>query len=546
MADDAPFDPLAYSQEQVKQEAPAFDPLAYSQAVVADPQRKTEAAAPPEVKSPSLLDRYLGFQESQLAGATGGIGSLAGGLGYASNLALGGTPEQAEAMRQKISGALTYSPRTDEGKRQADEMGKAADTYLGGEGGRRVGDIVLDKTGSPALAAAANTAVNIPQFLVGAKGGKEALGEPVEPVTPKPTEQEATLKKAQDLGYVVPPATSNPTILNRGIEGVAGKTSVAQAASIKNQGVTNGLVRQELGLPEDAELSHDTMDRFRSQQSPAYEAVKAIPDIKFGPQYSKELNALTQTSSKITGDLPNYKSTGAEKVQALVDSIKPPNGTMSGDTAVELSKSLRSEASAYDNSANRSGDPHDRALARAYRGSAAAVENAIQSHLESIGKPELADNWDQARRNIAKSYSVESALDGAGNVDAGKLGKQLIKGKPLSGNLEAAADFANTFPKAAKVGASKESMPGISPLDMGYAGAAALGIGATGHGAAPTIGAGLAFPAARLGARALSTSAVGQRLARPSKPGTPGTIATPLGQLAIAGVPAMDESGRTQ
>ena len=116
---DAPFDPLAYSEQQASTAPPAFDPLAYSAAVVADPERKTEAAAPAPVKTPSLLDKYLGFQESQLAGATGGIGSLAGGIGYLGNLAAGGTPEQAEAMRQRIASGLTYSPRTEEGKRQS-------------------------------------------------------------------------------------------------------------------------------------------------------------------------------------------------------------------------------------------------------------------------------------------------------------------------------------------------------------------------------------------------------------------------------------------
>jgi len=141
---------------------------------------------------------------------------------------------------------------------------------------------------------------------------------------------------------------------------------------------------------------------------------------------------------------------------------------------------------------------------------------------------------------------VEQALDGAGNVDAGKLGKQLIKGKPLSGNLEAAADFANAFPKAAKVGASKESMPGISPLDVATGVGAGLGVGSLSHGAGPALLSGVAIPAARIGTRALATSKLGQKMARPSGPGTPGSIATPLGQLSLAGVPAMDEQGRQQ
>jgi hypothetical protein len=543
MADD--FDPIAYSQQQAQAAAPAFDPIAYSQAVVADPTRKTEEAAPPEVKQPSLLDKYLGFQESQLAGATGGIGSLAGGLGYLGNLAAGGTPEQAEAMRQKIAGGLTYSPRTEEGKSQLDEMGKAADTYLGGEGGRKVGDIVLDKTGSPGLAAAANTAVNIPQFLLGAKGGEE-LGKGVTPPEPvKPTVTQDVLKKGQDLGYVVPPTTTNPTVFNKVAEGVVGKQSTAQLASIKNQPITDSLVRKEFGLDHNDELTPDTMAQIRSEQSPAYQAVAAIPEIKFGPSYNKELGSLTKTADKITSALPGFKSTGAEQVQQLVQSLKPENGSMDGETAVELSKTLRNEASTYEASSNRTGAPNDKALAKAYRGAATAVENAIQDHLQSIGKPELADNWDNARRTIAKTYSVQDALDGAGHVDASKLAKQSIKGKPLSGNLEAIADFANAFPKATNLKWSKESVPGLSPLDV-YGGSA-LGLAAGVHeGAVLPAAAGAMVPLSRMAGRSALLSKPGQKLATPSGPGTPGSIATPLGQLSIAGAPAMDEQGRQQ
>jgi hypothetical protein len=492
-------------------------------------------------KDPSLWDKYVGFQESQLAGATGGIASLAGGLGYLGRLAITGDPDEAKAVQQDIQSGLTYAPRTALGKKMSSEMQEAAG-LLGQKGGDIAGEKVADVTGSPALGAAVNVAYNIPQYLLGMKGGKEAIGEAPEPTTAAPTEQAASLEKAQKLGYVVPPATTNPSLLNRGLEGVAGKTSVAQAASIKNQAITNGLVRQELGLPEDAELTHDTLAQVRAAQSPAYQAVASIPEIQFGPAYAKELSGLTKTSDKITSALPNYKATGAEQVQQLVKSIQPENGVMDGETAVELSKSLRAEATAQLQSAARTGDPTARTLGTAYRGAATAVENAIQSHLEKIGQPELADNWDNARRTIAKTYSVESALDGAGNVDAGKLGKQLIKGKPLSGNLEAAADFANAFPKASKVGASKESMPGISPLDIATGAGAALGVGSLSHEALPTILGGVAIPAARIGSRALATSSLGQKMAVPSAPSTPGMLATPLSRLLFAKPSASDRN----
>jgi hypothetical protein len=112
------------------------------------------------------------------------------------------------------------------------------------------------------------------------------------------------------------------------------------------------------------------------------------------------------------------------------------------------------------------GDPKLKTLAAAQQKAAAAIEDMVERHLEANGQPDLASAWDGARVHIAKTYSVQNALDGAGHVDATKLGKQLIKGKPLSGELETAANFANAFPKAARVLPGKESMPGMSPLDI--------------------------------------------------------------------------------
>jgi len=344
------------------------------------------------------------------------------------------------------------------------------------------------------------------------KGSAALLGSRAPSVT------DQALLDGQKLGYVVPPATSNPSLTNKFLEGAAGKLTTAQQASIKNQTITNGLVRSEFGLPEDAPLTSDTMDAIRAAQSPAYQAVKTIPDIQFGAKYNADLTKLTGTANKITAALPNYKSTGSAQIQDLVDSLKPTNGVMDGETAVELSKSLRSEASSYLTAANRTGDPQARALGTAYRGAAEAVENAVEDHLTNIGQPDLAANWDAARTTIAKTYSVENALDGAGNVDATKLGKQLLKGKPLSGNLEAAANFANAFPKAARN--LKESVPGISPLDV-YSGAA-IDLATGNH-------AGLALGPGRMALRSGLLSPAGQALARPPV-GPPGVLATGTGR----------------
>jgi hypothetical protein len=101
----------------------------------------------------------------------------------------------------------------------------------------------------------------------------------------------------------------------------------------------------------------------------------------------------------------------------------------------------------------------------------------LERAAEASGKPEILSKYLNARATIAKSYSVEKALNAAtGNVSALKLGVQLSKGKPLSGDIKKVGEFGAQFPKAARE--LNESLPGVSPLD--YALGGGLGV-ATGN-----------------------------------------------------------------
>lgn len=331
-------------------------------------------------------------------------------------------------------------------------------------------------------------------------------GEYTPPAAAKPTVRDQILADSKKAGYVVPPATSNPSLINRTAEAFAGKANVAQAASIKNQGITNSLARTALGLPDDAPLTADTMAVSRAPANAVYEQVKNAGPIQVDPQYHVDLDALTKTSNIIQKDLPEYASGAQTQIKSLSDSLRPPSGSIDSETAVELSKDLRYSASSNYSASARTGDPNLKTLARAQSDAAAAVEDQIERHLNSIGQADLSQAWDDARTHIAKTYSVQNALDGAGNVDAMKLGKQLIKGKPLSGELETAANFANAFPKAARVLPGKESMPGMSPLDVYGSVAASL---AAGNPAPMLLGPG------RMAMRSLALSKLGQNLGKP-------------------------------
>lgn len=150
------------------------------------PLSKTEKSE----KSPTLWERYKGFQEGQLAGATGGVASLAGGLSYLGDrLLLGKTDDEAQADKAKVQSDLTYAPRTEEGKKNAAGMSEAA-SYLGEKEGKAAGgattDFLTRHGASPEVAGAAGSAAetlaNVPQYVLPAaleRGGSGALPAPI-------------------------------------------------------------------------------------------------------------------------------------------------------------------------------------------------------------------------------------------------------------------------------------------------------------------------------------------------------------------------------
>lgn len=115
---------------------------------------------------------------------------------------------------------------------------------------------------------------------------------------------------------------------------------------------------------------------------------------------------------------------------------------------------------------------------KAYKQAASALEDAIEDHLKSLGQPggDLLKNFRNARQTIAKTYTVQNALNPqTGNVNAVKLAADLAKGKPLTDELRTVAEVGQAFPKATQ--ALKEAPKATSPLDWFGGTAAAAGTG---------------------------------------------------------------------
>jgi len=316
------------------------------------------------------------------------------------------------------------------------------------------------------------------QILFGAAAGKlgqvggNVLAKIVRPAA------EAAIKPVVDIarraGYVLPPQmmTDRPGVVANALSGWSGKIKTAQAASAKNQEVTNDLAKKALGLPKDAELTPQAFKDVRAEAGKAYQAVKdRIPTTILDDEFYTKVSQIGGAGSQAAEMFPEiYKRAGVDDLtQSLLKHEEMPT-----DVAMDLVKQLR-----YDANLNLKapGAPDKHALGLAQREAAGHLDDAIDRNVSAAAKSDaalgrsetgdLASAYRNARQQIAKSYDVQAVTNGAtGDVNAAGLARLSDKGRPLSGELKAIADTANAFPKAVQNPAKFGGDEPMSALDF--------------------------------------------------------------------------------
>lgn len=269
------------------------------------------------------------------------------------------------------------------------------------------------------------------------------------------------IEKAREAGYTVPPTQAGGGVVNRLLEGVAGKASTLQEASVRNQSVTDKLAKKSLGLSEDAVLTPDLIKSIRSDAGKAYEDLKLSGTVKTSPKFIQALDNIKpyQDAMQAAKDFPDEL---ANPIIKTIDSLKRPNFDV--NSAVSKINLLRNDADI----AFRKGDT---ALAKANKDASQVLENTIENHLANTKQTDLLDKFRQARQTIAKTYEVEKAMNATtGTVNAQKLAARLQSKKPLSGELKDIAEFGQAFPRASQTPERIGGTIGISPLDATAAG----------------------------------------------------------------------------
>jgi len=440
--------------------------LEAEQAALQPPSALSGAA---EVIGGTLSD-LRGLPEAVAQIATGGAVTAAGGLAaipITAFEALRGGDDPAGAGRAVIEQfqKSTFEPRTDVGKRASEAIQAPLESL------EQFADVAGEVTGEPGDVLGATlvkTAILGAPALFGLRRGAVTT-KPAPKVTPR----QKVAATAAEEGYVTPPSVRGEKGAAGLAEGVGGKIKTGQQAIETNQAVTNRLAGRAVGLPDGVPVTIDVLQGIRAQAGQAYEAVRGAGQIFTDTVFRKDLSAATSRFRSAARDFPELAKS---EIIDVVNGLRVAEfDAAAGIDAISL---LRNRADV----AFRGGD---KTLGNAYRSAAGAIESVMERHLSRGGDPALLDGFRQARQQIAETYSVQEALQGriTGEVSATQLAAQLKKGKPLSGDLRAIADFSNTFPSVSRlfVGTAQA----FSPLDLGVA-----ALGTTGAVAAISLGGG--------------------------------------------------------
>ena len=484
-------------------------------------KRRATGQEMPPVAAPSLYQRALGVAEvvpGMLGGVVGGVVAPVAGL--VSSLTSGkfGTREGAAAGEQtvkRVQEMLAYKPVTQPGAENIQAVGEALAPLVG----IPLPTInALARTSSAPIRLATN-ALRGEAELVGGAVSNLAKASTARKVAAQQTDiarnavRNQTLEEGQALGLKVTPGSVTPSIQNVSLERLGGKTRLESQIQTENTPVFDNIARRAIDLPENTTpLETSTTlavraEEFQKGYAPLMQAGQIASDNTF-------TSTMQNIAGKYTGPSRSFPGAVPETVSKAIDTYSVP--TFDAADALTASAKLREEAA----SNFRKGE---NGVAKAQREIATALEDQIERHLTATGTPNataMLAQFRASRTRMAISHTIEdSIVEGSGSIDPRKWAADIQAGKLLTGEMEAAAKFANTFKNAVKTpgtGGTAGAQQGLG-LGSGLRGTAGAIVGGVLSGGNPfAMGLSAIAPEmASAAARRYLASPLGQRRALP-------------------------------
>lgn len=287
--------------------------------------------------------------------------------------------------------------------------------------------------------------------------------------------KDAVINMAGKYGMKITPTELSSGLGTKTLSGIAKPGTMGPAASTANQPIINNIVKQELGIPATDTISPEVLASIRKTAGEAYNEVRNSGTVQASETYNKAIDSIISNATGAAKSFPNLKN---NEVENVLGTLKQPS--FSASDAVDAIQSLR-------NMADKAYAGGDKGTGKAFKAASGALEDALAEHLQASGNPQALANFQAARQTIAKTYSVEKALNPAtGDVSAIKLAAQMNKNKPLSGGIKDIAVIANTFPKDMQALKEPFHGSGYSPF-MGLIGSISHGPVGAAAGAIPYV-----------------------------------------------------------
>lgn len=240
--------------------------------------------------------------------------------------------------------------------------------------------------------------------------GAKAAAEAAQKVDLAVTKQ--NIKDMVEAGYIVDPASSNPSAINKLADRIAGGSQVQRAAVKANQPVTNRLARESISYPQDWPLDSLHLTQHIKNLSEPYQEIRSI-----SPLAEKIMEKLEDARGDQLAAWRKYNAFD-----------RPP------ETA-----QLKKAARALDDKVEQ-------------------LENALERVIVRSGKTALYEEYQKSRRLIGMANVVKAALGADGNVSAPMIGSMWDKEKRnLTGNLELIARADGTMPQVMRESAVTQS-----------------------------------------------------------------------------------------
>lgn len=475
-------------------------------ALLAQLNSTAETEPPPALAGPDNDIPVMGYTPKQLIGfgetglqlASGAVSTPLSGLAAMAGSALPGPQNQGTDWQQGIQNMFTYRPKTQAGRETSKSV--ALPFEMLAKGGDMAGQVASDVTGSPAVGAGVNTAIQMVPSLLFRGGKAPPKGAPaaarggVHPAVEQAQQAGFVLQPSQVIGGK-PVGSLGKRIAERG----AGKADLPAEASIKNQKRVVEMTAEEIGLKKGEQITPASIKELRDQANKKYDALESVPE-KLDPDvhYYYGLHEIREASkSAVKGGGPDAR------INKLVNQYQAGRKNISvADTMKEV-RDLR-----FDSRKNMAAEkPETVRLGEAQRKIADVMEDLIDRQV-SPKHPNAVKEWRAARQQLAKLHLVDDALKGT-EIDASVFAKALNRGEPLSGHLKTLAEVANNFPQVMQAGARLGSKAGMGLLDIGMS-VATAGTWALGRAGAKAAALRKATPASRLSSKPVAAAAAPQ------------------------------------